>query len=102
MADDPCQTERENYNTAVVAAITAIGAGAAAAPETLGLSFLVGLLIGGGAGYAIATAHNQLARCLRDHGLTAQADALDQAASQIEQELAALQAAADSSGSAVA
>jgi hypothetical protein len=67
-----------------------------AAPETLGLSILVGLLIGSASGYAIATAHNQPARCLRDDGLTAQADALDQVASQPEQELAALQSAAES------
>jgi hypothetical protein len=102
MSDDPCQNERENYNKEIAQAIAVIGAAAAAAPETIGLSVLVGALLGGYSGYAIATAHNQLARCLRDHGLTAQADVLDQAASQIEQELAALQAAAGSAGSAVA
>jgi hypothetical protein len=96
MPDDPCQDQRENYNNAVMQAITAIGAGAIGAPETLGLSALLGLLIGAAGGYSIATAHNQLARCLRDHGLTAQADTLDQVAGQLEQELAALQSSANS------
>lgn len=96
MPDDPCQDQRENLNNAIAQAIAAIGIGAATAPETLGLSFLVGVLIGGATGYQIATAQKQLARCLRDHNLTAQADALDQVTSQFEQELAALESAANS------
>lgn len=99
MADDPCQSERENYNNAIVAALAAVGAGALAAPETLGASFLVGLLLGGAGGFAIATAHNQLARCLRANGLTAQADVLEDVGTKLEQELAAMQTEA---GSAVA
>jgi hypothetical protein len=96
MPDDPCEDQRENLKNAIAQAVAAIGVGAAAAPETLGLSILVGLLIGSAAGYQIATAQKQLARCLRDHGLTAQADTLEQAADQLEQELADLQTAADS------
>jgi CheY-specific phosphatase CheX len=95
MPDDPCQDQRENLKNAIAQSIAVIGVSAATAPETLGLSVLVGLLVGSASGYAIATAHNQLARCLRDHGLTAQADTLDQVATQLEQELAALQTAAD-------
>jgi hypothetical protein len=71
--DDPCQNEREDY----------------------GASIIVGLMVGYGGGTAVRVAHDQLARCLRDHGLTAQADALDQAGQQLEAEAYALAAAAN-------
>jgi hypothetical protein len=94
MSDDPCQDQRENYDKEIAQAIVAVAAAAAAAPETLGLSLLVGALLGGYSGYAIATAHNQLARCLRDHGLTAEADVLDDVGSRFENELALLESQA--------
>lgn len=95
MPDDPCQNERENYEVAITAAITGAAAAIAAAPETLGASIIVGLMVGYGGGTAVRVAHDQLARCLRDHGLTAQADALDQAGQQLEAEAYALAAAAN-------
>jgi hypothetical protein len=94
MSEDPCQDQRENYDKEIAQAIVAVAAAAAAAPETLGLSLLVGALLGGYSGYAIATAHNQLARCLRDHGLTAEADVLDDVGTRFEQELAMLESQA--------
>jgi|SRR6266545_6053712 len=94
MSDDPCQDQRENYDKEIAQAIVAVAAAAAAAPETLGLSLLVGALLGGYSGYAIATAHNQLARCLRDHGLSAEADVLDDVGSRFENELALLESQA--------
>jgi hypothetical protein len=94
MSDDPCQDQRENYDKEIAQAIVAVAAAAAAAPETLGLSLLVGALLGGYSGYAIATAHNQLARCLRDHGLSAEADVLDDVGTRFEQELALLESQA--------
>jgi len=95
MSDDPCQDQRENYDKEIAQAIVTLGAAAAAAPETLGLSILVGALLGGYSGYAIATAHNQLARCLRDHGLTAEADVLDDVGTRFENELALLESQAN-------
>ena len=95
MSDDPCQDQRENYDKEIAQAIVAVAAAAAAAPETLGLSLLVGALLGGYSGYAIATAHNQLARCLRDHGLSAEADVLDDVGSRFENELALLESQAN-------
>ena len=95
MSEDPCINERENYDTAVVAAVSAIGIGAATAPATLGLSIIVGALIGAGAGYAVGTAQKRLFRCLREHGLTAQADILEETGERLEQELAALVAEAE-------
>jgi hypothetical protein len=95
MSDDPCQDQRENYDKEIAQAIVAVAAAAAAAPETLGLSLLVGALLGGYSGYAIATAHNQRARCLRDHGLSAEADVLDDVGSRFEQELALLESQAN-------
>ena len=94
MTTPACQTEKENYETAVAGAIAAIGAAAAAAPETLGASIIVGIFIGAGAGVAIANAKNQYERCLREHGLTAQADALDQAYAALDSELGQLQSLA--------
>ena len=99
MADDPCQDQRENLRNAIMQAIAALAGGMVAAPETLGASALLGLILGAANGYAIATAKKQLARCLRDHGLTAQAETLEETADQLEQELATLQS---NSGSAVA
>jgi hypothetical protein len=95
MSDDPCQDQRENYDKEIAQAIVAVAAAAAAAPETLGLSLLVGALLGGYSGYAIATAHNQLARCLRDHGLSAEADVLDDVGTRFENELALLESQAN-------
>lgn len=77
MTTPPCQNEKENFELAVTAAISALGAGAAAAPETLGASIVAGLFVGGGAGVAMAITHEQYARCLREHGLSAEADILD-------------------------
>jgi hypothetical protein len=86
----PCQNEKENFEMAVAAAISAIGAGAAAAPETLGASIVAGLFVGAGAGVAMAITHEQYARCLREHGLTAEADILDQAYASLNNEISQL------------
>jgi len=102
VSEDPCINERENYEAAVVAAVTAIGAGVAGAPATLGASIIVGLLIGAGAGYAVGTTQKQLARCLRNHGLSAEADVLEETGERLEQELAALTAEAEANASAMA
>lgn len=90
---DPCQTERDKYEHAIEKAIAAAAAAAVAAPETLGASILVGLLVGAASGLDISDAENDLDKCLRDHGLTAQADALQQGSEQLRQEVAALAAA---------
>jgi hypothetical protein len=90
---DPCQNERENYEVAITGAIAGAAAAILAAPETLGASIVVGLLVGYSGGTSVTVAHDQLARCLRDHGLTAQADALDQAGQALQQEAYALAAA---------